>query len=301
MSKILILGGVSRDKIIYLNDFKDLKPGTVFSRKSIETIGSTGSGKALSLSKLGMNTTLHAMIGDDNQGRCIIDVMKTQGVTFLYDIDSAGTEEHVNIMDERGDRISIYTKYASFEPNVDWSKIKKLMLSSDYLVLNIINYVKQAIPLAKHYKKEIWCDIHDYDGKNEYHQEFIDAADHLFVSSDCLEDYKSFMIKMMEQGKKTIVCTHGKDGVTAINQNSDFIDLPILDQYDRVDTNGAGDNFFAGFIYAYDKGCELKTCMEYGTIVAGLCIHSNEIAHPDLSVEYIESEYSKYYERRSIL
>jgi sugar/nucleoside kinase (ribokinase family) len=79
--------------------------------------------------------------------------------------------------------------------------------------------------------------------------------------------------------------------VTALSADGDFIDEPIIDAYQRVDTNGAGDNFFAGFLYAHSKGHPLKQCLRYGSIAAGLCISSAEIVNPMLCGALIESEF----------
>ena len=63
MTKILVLGGVSVNTMIYLDQFPQPTPQTVFSKGYHETIGSTGAGKALNLKKLGLDVTLHGLIG----------------------------------------------------------------------------------------------------------------------------------------------------------------------------------------------------------------------------------------------
>ena len=44
-----------------------------------------------------------------------------------------------------------------------------------------------ALPLlreARRLGKDVWCDVHDYDGEAEFHREFVEAASFLFLSSD---------------------------------------------------------------------------------------------------------------------
>lgn len=295
MKRVFVAGGATFDKIIYVEQFPEPKAGTVFSKDSYETVGSTGCGKVISLQKLGMQTTFHAMIGNDRSGDLIKATIQQTGSNFIFDMDSNGTEEHVNIMDDNGDRMSIFTRYATFEPKLDWDKFQTVIAESDYVVLNIINYVRNLIPVAKKYQKEIWCDLHDYDGINEYYRDFLDAADYIFMSSDNIKDYKGFMESMIKKKKKLVVCTHGRKGAAALSEDGKFIELPIIEEYKRVDTNGAGDNFFSGFLYAHSKGYELETCMRYGTLVAGLCIGSKDIVNPSLSEKTLIQEYSKYY------
>jgi sugar/nucleoside kinase (ribokinase family) len=62
-----------------------------------------------------------------------------------------------------------------------------------------------------------------------------------------------------------------------------------------LDSNGAGDAFTAGFLYGYTRQAGLKECLRLGTVTAGLCVTSPELAHPDLSPELVEGEYRKSY------
>lgn len=52
MKNILVLGGISYNMIIYLEQFPQPCSQTVFSHGVHETAGSTGAGKALNLAKL---------------------------------------------------------------------------------------------------------------------------------------------------------------------------------------------------------------------------------------------------------
>jgi len=198
-------------------------------------------------------------------------------------------------MDKDGRRISIYLNTSSFEPNVDIDKIEDNIKNSDYIVLNIINYCRYLIPIIKKYNKEIWCDLHDYDGVNSYHQDFIDAADYIFMSSDNLKDYKNVMKKFINQGKKLVICTHGKNGATALTNDEKWIEVPIISEYELKDSNGAGDNFFSGFLYGHIKGYDIDKCLKLGSITGGLCIASENLVNNILSEKKMKEEYTKYF------
>lgn len=72
MPNALIVGGATWDTIIHLDRLPEPRPGTLFSRESYETVGSTGAGKALNLNRLGFDLTFHAMIGDDEPGQAVL-------------------------------------------------------------------------------------------------------------------------------------------------------------------------------------------------------------------------------------
>jgi sugar/nucleoside kinase (ribokinase family) len=295
MPRVLVLGGVSYNLMIYLDAFPAPAPQTVASRGFHETVGSTGAGKALNLGRLGFDVILHGLIGDDFHGGKIREYLAQEPLAFVYDLDPAGTQRHVNLMDARGRRISIFLSYGSPQPPVDQTRLAGLIAQTDYVALNIVNYCRFLIPLVLQAGKPIWCDIHDYDGQNPYHRDFIEAADYVFLSSDALPDYRTFMRRLMAAGKKLVVCTHGADGSTALTPDGRWFETPALADYARRDTNGAGDAFFAGFLHGFAQGAPVERCLRLATIVAGLCVTSPELAAPDLSPAVLAREYARHY------
>jgi sugar/nucleoside kinase (ribokinase family) len=295
MTSVLVLGGVSFDTIIYLDDLPAPVPRTIFPRGFHETVGSTGSGKALNLAKLGMDVTLYALIGDDDYGRRARDYLQAESVELLYDIDPQGTPRHLNLLDGEGRRISIFLAVGTFTPSINSARLAAAIARHDYIIVNIINYCRELIPLIQQQRKPIWCDIHDYDGTNTYHEDFIRAADYLLLSSDALPDYRPFMQRMIGQGKQLVVCTHGRLGATALTGAGEWIEQPSISTYAFKDSNGAGDAFFAGVLYGYMRGYPPPKCIRLGTLMGGLSVTSQELAPPALGPALLASEYQRVY------
>jgi acarbose 7IV-phosphotransferase len=210
--RALVLGGLSFDTIVYLETLPRPVPHTVTATRFHETIGETGAGKALNLRKLGFQVTLHALLGDDPLGDRLAATLDREPINFLREPDPRGTRRHVNLMDASGGRLSISLAQDGPEPRIDQGRIEACLPECDYVVLNIDNYCRELIQPIRAAGKAIWCDIHDYDGSNTYHQDFITAADHLFLSSDLLPDYRAFVERMRRLGKRLVVCTHGAPG-----------------------------------------------------------------------------------------
>ncbi|MDY7228045.1 carbohydrate kinase family protein [Hyalangium rubrum] len=295
MPRALVIGGVSFDTLIRLNRFPEPRSQTVFSQGYHETLGSTGAGKALNLRKLGFDVTLHALVGADTYGQRIEERLRHEGIDFVRDIDPRGTERHVNLMDSDGGRISIYMAHATFEPELDLDRIKALIPTHDYVVLNIINYTRRVIHAVRNAGKELWCDLHDYDGRNPYHADFLVAADCIFMSSDAMPEPRPFMEHMVRSGKKLVVCTHGRHGSSALTSDGRWIETPIVPGYTVRDTNGAGDAFFAGFLFGHSRGHPIEQCLRLASIVGALCVTSEELASPTLSPELLEAEYRRHF------
>ena len=78
------------------------------SKRLHDTVGSTGAGKALNLCRLGFDVTLHGVIGDDRYGDLIRKYFGGgKDLHFIYEINPKGSEQHTNLMDAEGRRISI--------------------------------------------------------------------------------------------------------------------------------------------------------------------------------------------------
>ncbi|MCW3808049.1 carbohydrate kinase family protein [Plebeiibacterium marinum] len=293
MKKVFVIGGASYDSIIYLPQFPGNIPQTIHQCKFQETLGSTGIGKALNLEKLDFKVTLHALIGNDVWGKKIISSMQQSPVKFLYHIDENGTERHTNIMNRSGERISIFTNTLNPEGSINFNEIKAEVLQADYVVVNLTDYCKPIIKQVHSLEIPIWTDLHDYDGRNPWHEPFIEYSNYIFLSSDNLPDYKPFMQEMIDAGKELVVVTHGKKGSTALTKNGEWIETEAFTNYELIDSNGAGDAYFSGFLYGYNQNKTIIECMKLGSIVGALCINSNKLSNSNLTYDMIEKLFNE--------
>ncbi|OZG71015.1 carbohydrate kinase family protein [Hahella sp. CCB-MM4] len=285
--RICIIGGTSVDTIVHLDQLPDGSPQTIWPRECYRAVGSTGSGKAYNMKALGMDVCLHTILGSDPEADIIQQQMADRKIRLLIDRSNEPTEQHVNLMGAAGERISIFTHPSVVPEHIDWQPVKEAMESSDLIVVNILEYAKPALALAMTTGKIIWTDLHDYDGLNDHHQPFIDAADIIFLSSDNFPGYREFMQQMITRGKQFVVCTHGGQGATLLNDKGEWIEQPVF-KVDQVrDTNGAGDAFFSGFLFGYLKGYTLSDCMQLAAACGALCVTSKQLAGEDLNSEHL--------------
>ncbi|WDE04623.1 carbohydrate kinase family protein [Thalassomonas viridans] len=285
---VFIIGGTSIDSIIHLHQPLTAEPQTVWAKSQYFAVGGTGAGKALNLSRLGHQVCLHTCLGDDEPGREIIAGLQHKNIELLVETVPVPTEQHTNIMSPHGERISIYTQPPSDDKNYDMTEIERVMAKTDIAAVGILDYTRPTLALAKKYRKPLWIDLHDYDGENPYHQEFIDAADVIFVASDNLPDYENFMRQQIALGKQLVVCTHGKGGSTALDAGGNWYRQDIIPGYELVDSNGAGDAYFSGFLTTYLQGEDVQLAMENGSRVAAMCINSDKLYHEQLTQDTLK-------------
>jgi sugar/nucleoside kinase (ribokinase family) len=295
MARVLVLGGVSWDAIVALERFPSPAPQTLWARDFHEATGSTGAGKALNLARLGEEVTLHATLGEDGPGARIREDLARAGVRLVADPDPGGTERHLNLMDADGARISIYAAYARGPVPVDAARVEALLPAADAIALNIVPSSRALIPAVRRSGRPVWCDLHDWDGRNPWHAEFAGAAQALFLSSDALPGWRAVLEREVAGGKAVAVCTHGRHGSTALTGDGRWLETPAAPGFERVDTNGAGDAFFAGVLHARLAGRDWPDALRAGTLVAGLCVASRELAHPDLSPRRLAAEWARVY------
>ena len=295
MQKILILGGSTFDHIVHVPKFPDPIPQTIHQTVFYEGCGSTGIGKALALTKLGVPNYLYTAFGDDVYGREIELYLYKNSVENTVIIDPKGTERHINLMDDAGNRISMFITQSSETLPHDERIIQQLINDCDIIVLNIIPYCLQLIPLIKASGKPVWTDLHDYDGINPYHQPFIDAAQYIHLSSDNLPDYKPVMQQLLAPGKEMVICTHGKKGSSVLLADETYLEEPIKYQATVVDSNGAGDSYFAGFLYGFINNQSIQNCMRYGAACGAMTVEDKNLVALKLSEKKLEEFMREFY------
>lgn len=296
MNKVLVIGTTSWDTIIDVDLFPK-KAGTYFASARRDVLGGTAAGKSLNLQRLGFDVTLLTKMANDDAGRKIQAVLAEEGITYHYIEDETSTERHTNLMNKQGERISIYTDYGTFGQTFDSSAYEKLIEEADIVLIDICEFVKHLFPILAKYKDKIWIDIHDFDGKNSWHQEFLPFASATFMSSDSLETAEEVaeLVDTLLQDKEFVVCTHGKQGADYIGSDGERVFHGIVDSFSPIDSNGAGDAFVAGFLYGLSKSFPVDTCMRYATLVSGYTISSPLLYNQELSTEHLEDMYTKIF------
>ncbi len=278
--RALVLGGVAWNTMVYVDRFPDPEPATVFTNGYHETVGSSGAGKALNLRSLGVDVTLWGMIGDDDPGRRITAYMADAGIDFLTAPDPTGTVRHVNLMDRSGERISIFANGGSQELSTDAATIVPYLDGIDLCTVTIVNAARPFLPILAAAGIEYWCDLHDYEIGNPHYDEFIETAAHLQITSNRLDDWRGFMQRRIAAGTKSVICTHGMEGATGLTADDGWVEMPAVPVApdDVVDTNGAGDAFFAGLAVARLHGADLETAMRAGATHSARAVQSSELA-----------------------
>jgi acarbose 7IV-phosphotransferase len=286
MTRVLVVGAVSWNLIVELGGPVPPAPATLFARSSWETLSATGAGKALNLARLGLATTLHAFVGDDSPGRRIAAELADAGVHARLGIDPVGTERHVNLMQPDGGRLSVYVQSPSPDPPVDVDELIGLAAAADHVAVNLAPYTRDLLPALASTGTPLWCDLHDWDGVADFHQPYADHADYLFFSAERLSDPVA-VVRELAPGKRLVVCTRGADGAIGAGPDGRVVAVAAEPVERVVDTNGAGDAFFAGVLAAHAAGLELRELLTVGSRVAATALGTRAIANRELAPDAV--------------
>lgn len=282
----LNIGGCSVDTIIHVHSLPEITEDvTLFAERVFTSIGGTGAGKALSLAYLGVEQMFITAIGSDDNGHQLRRFFEQQNLDF-YPTTSDVSTAHTNIMHGNGNRLTVFTSHIQTPPPVH-EDAEEMIQKSDVVFLNINEFCRSYIPFLEHSSAKIIVDIHDYEPSNPYHQDFIDIADVIIASSVNIPQSHTFMKEQIQRGKEVVVVTKGSKGLVAMDSTQQYYELPGYNDWEYVDSNGAGDSFCSGFIVEYMETNNLLQALKVGTVCGGIACTSEELYHKDYPIERV--------------
>lgn len=276
--RVAIVGAVSWNTMVLLDRLPEPVPHMQFAEGDWETVGGTSAGKALSLTGLGREVSLRARVGHDPAGQRIRDALAQARVPTQGLRDAEDSERHLNLMTAAGERVSLYLATPE-EPAVPVEAAQESALAgAAAIVLDLSAEGLEAIDEARSADAPIWVDLHDYDGSAAFHAPFLEAADVVFCSAERLPDPEGFLRRCIDGGASLAVCTLGADGAIAVDLDGALHRVAAV-PVDVVDTNGAGDAFFAGVLDAVLSGHALDDALAAGAETAAVVLRSRHL-HP---------------------
>jgi len=260
--RTVVAGPATWNTMVRLDRLPDPRPHTLFARGSVRTLGGTSAGKALHLADLGVASTLVADVGTDPEADLILAALgHARGADVLARRVAGPSEQHLNLMTDAGERLSIYLAVPEASPEPDPTAVTRVT-AAEHVVLDLSAVGQALLPAAVAGGATLWTDLHDYDGVAEFHRPFVDACSFVFLNDDGTDDHRALMTALLERGAGTVVCTLGARGAVARTADGWF-ETPA-EPTEVVDTNGAGDAFFAGFFAAHLGGAGTAECLTAG-------------------------------------
>lgn len=246
---VFIGGPSSWNQIVQLDELPAATPHMQFAEADWHTVGGTSAGKALHLAELGVPLTLSTVLGDDPAGERLHSLLAgIDGIELLAATVPGLSERHLNLMDTAGGRVSLYLSTPGAPSQADAAAAGDALRSARVAVLDLAASTLPLLAEARAAGVPVWTDIHDYDGRATFHRPFIDAASAVFMNADKIGDPLAFAGSLVAGGATLVVCTLGADGAVAVDEHGVEHRIAAAPVSQIVDTNGAGDAFFAGVL-----------------------------------------------------
>ena len=247
------------------------------------------------LKTLGDDVTLTSFIGKDFEGEYVLNELKNSNIDVNFvKKELKETPTSIVLYDNEGKR-QIYCDLKDIQDKtyiIDDSIIN----DKDILVLCNINFNRESIKNIKN--KVIATDVHVFNNVyDEYNKEFLENSNILFLSDEAINiNYEEFIMNIENvYHNDIIVLGMGKNGsLMYVKAENRFYHVPAVDTGVIVNTVGAGDALFSGFIHYYAKGYSPIECLKRATLVAShkICFNGGAIGHP--TEEKVEELYKEF-------
>ena len=255
-----------------------IKSGTSDFKRNLVSGGSAAN-TIHGLAMLGLSTGFIGSIGKDDTGDFFETDMKRAGVKTFLSRRNSVTGTAVALISPGSERTFATHLGAAVELEASDLKDKyfsgyDILYIEGYLIFNK-TLVESACRIAKKNNMKIALDLASYnvvDAKLADFKEIIENYIDIVFANE--EEAMSFTGLSPIEALKSIstlcdiaVIKIGKEG-SLVKRGEEVIKIGTI-PVQCIDTTGAGDLYASGFLYGLAKGFSLKTCGQFGSVLAG--------------------------------
>lgn len=298
-SYVLVLGasivdilGFSRSKYTQ----KDSIPGNIKI-----SLGGVCRNIAENMARVGVNTEFISIVGDDEQGRNILEHSKIIGYNMEHSLllENKSTPTYMAILDECGEMVSAVVDMSSLdEMDEDFIDAKKNVIeNAEYTFLDSDNpsilehilkefngktkFVLDPVSAVKAEKIRHLIKYFHTIKPNRYEAEILSG-----IKINSYDDVKRAGKYFLDLGIKNIFISLDADGTYYTNG----VEEGIIKACNVVvkNTTGAGDSFVAGLGYGYMNNLSLRDTVKYAMTMSVITIHDEDTINPKMSDDYVK-------------
>ena len=295
MSHILISGLVNTETTVRVREFPIPYYPIDYPFFGISTaVSGVAYNLAKALRTLGNRVTVLSMTGDDLPGQTVRQELESIGVdTSHIKIRLKETPGSVVLYDGEGKR-QIYCDLKDIQETA-YDFTPQVCEEVDLVAACNINFNRPLLHAAKAAGKTVATDVHVLrDLYDDYNREFMECADILFLSDEGIGDsYRDFLGQLGSiYHNRIIVLGRGSKGATLyLPEEGQFHELPAVQVGPVVNTVGAGDALFSGFLHGYAKGLSPLDALHRAQLFASAKIGTSGASKGFITEAELESLY----------
>ncbi|MEP7257066.1 MAG: carbohydrate kinase family protein [Flavitalea sp.] len=252
-------------------------------------IGGCAANAAISLSKIGINTSIIGKIGDDSLGKFLLNTLQHENVEVCGMVidKELTTSSSIVMISSDGERSIIHSMGANeyFEFNdiaPQYIRQKKILLIAGTFLMPHFDGkgTEKLLKLAKEHgviccMDTAWDSTGQWLQKIEYALQYLDwfmpsydEANELSQKTEP-EEMADFFIS---KGVKNVIIKLNIEGCFVKPENKAGYIVPSYNIIKPVDASGAGDSFCAGFIAGLYQDWEIEKCARFANAAGAHCI-----------------------------
>lgn len=232
---------------------------------------------AIGSARLGLNTAIYTVLGDDNNSAETREVFEKEGVATDFIITEQNKRSNfstvINYNAERN--IFVYHEDRNYKlpqlPPVPWAYITSVGKGHDSLHSEVVDYVKK-----NNVKLGFNPGSHQLRDKLDGLKPLLEATEALILNREEAHslvdgdpyDTKGLIQKLKAAGPKIVVVTDGREGSFASYDGREVWHAGIPEQTPVIERTGCGDGYSTGFLAALAEEKDLQTAMIWGTMNA---------------------------------
>ena len=246
---------------------------------------------AKALRTLGDDVHLASMTGIDFSAAFIRDALEELEISQEYVVKTLKqTPSSVVLYDPNGKR-QIYCDLKDIQEK-SYPFTPQMVEDADLVVACNINFNRSLLRLAKAAGKCIATDVHVLsDIHDAYNREFMECAQLLFLSDEGIAgDYRQFLRGLADNYDcRVIVLGRGSKGAAMyLRETGEITDMPAVSLGPVVNTVGAGDALFSGFIHYYARGHHPVEALRRAQVFAAYKIMENGASNGFVTEQVLE-------------
>ena len=230
-------------------------------------IGGGGTNTAVAFSRLGFKTGCICKVGDDENGKKILELLKKEKINFLGEVEKNSKSGYSIILDSKARDRTILT-YKGVNDKISPKDIKKfktrwLYLSS--LLGQSFETQKRLIKILKKKGVKIAFNPSSYLIKNKNLNSILKITDVLVLNkeeAEMLVGNKDLLKGLYNLTKGIVVITNKDKLIECYDGNKKYFLIP--NKIKVVERTGAGDAFASGFVAGKMAGKSIKECLKLG-------------------------------------
>jgi sugar/nucleoside kinase (ribokinase family) len=267
---VLVVGGTGVDTIVLVDDLS-VPPGDFAAVPPIrDYVAHTGNGVALGFQALGLATGFLDFLGDDPQGRLILERYAAAGLDFRHLPAPAGTPRSVNLVDRQGRRFSFFDGRHPQDLRLPREFYLPYLERARHVHISRSPHAEPVFADAVRLGRAVSTDLHAWDGEDASAHPWAYGADLVFLSAATVgERIPGVMQQIVASGRASlVVATDGAAGChVLVRGEAGPRHFPaVTPERPVVDSNGAGDAFLTAFLHARFSGATLEDCVLAGSV-----------------------------------